>query len=347
MTTTATRPTVAGRSWLARSGRSSRWLTRPGAPLWTAAGLVAAGVGAGLAADRYAAAMLSRILIIGLLTASVTVLVGWCGLASLGQTAPFAVGAYTTGLLAIHHTAAGPVLLLAAATAAAVFSAVTGVAVLRTRGTVFLMVTLAVGELVVTAAARWRILTGGTDGLLAIPATTWWPGTAALRDPRDSYWYVLAVTTMVIAAAVMVVRGPSGLLLRGVRDNEPRLRAAGHPTGRYLLIAYVGAGTVAGIAGSLLVTVQRHVSPADVGFDLAALALLAVVVGGPGSLVGAFAGAAAIVATRDWLAGPWPGHAPLLIGVLLVGTVYLIRDDGILGLIRRAAARLPHRRGQR
>ena len=81
---------------------------------------------------------------------------------------------------------------------------------------------------------------------------------------------------------------------------------------------------------------RPSVSPADAGFDLAALVLLAVVVGGSTSLVGAFAGAALIVVTRDWLAGPWPGHAPLLVGVLLVVVVYAL-PDGIASLapIRR------------
>jgi branched-chain amino acid transport system permease protein len=193
---------------------------------------------------------------------------------------------------------------------------------LRTRGTVFLMVSLAVGELVATAAARWTTITGGTDGLSAIPATRPWPGV----DPRHTYLYVLSVTVVVAGCTALVLRSPVGTLLCATRDNEPRLRAAGHATHRYLYLAFVGAAAIAAIGGSLLITVQRYVSPADVGFDLSALVLLAVVVGGTGSLMGAFAGAALIVATRDWLAGPWPGHAPLLVGALFIAAVYLFPD---------------------
>lgn len=284
--------------------------------------------GAGMVADRYTAATLSRILVIGLLAASVALLAGWCGLPSLGQTAPYAVGAYATGLLAKHHDLAAPVLLLAAAAMGAAFAALTGPVVLRTRGTVFLMVSLAVGELAATAAVRWTGLTGGSDGLFAIPAT--WPGS----EPRHIYLYVLAVTVVVVGATVLTLRSPAGMLLRAARDNEPRLRSAGHPTGRYLYLAYVAAGGIAAVGGSMLVTVQRYVSPADVGFDLAALVLLAVVVGGTESLVGAFAGAALIVATRDWLAGPWPGHAPLLVGALLIIAVYAL-PDGVAGWAAR------------
>ena len=211
---------------------------------------------------------------------------------------------------------------------------VTGLIVLRTRGTVFLMVTLALGELVALAAARWTGLTGGTDGLFGIPATRPWPGLEPLRHPRHVYLYVLVVVVLVVAVTALILRSPAGLLLRAVRDNEARLRAAGHPTGRYLLAAFAGAGAVAAIGGSLLVTVQRYVSPADVGFDLAALVLLAVVIGGATSLLGAFGGGALIVGTRDWLAGPWPGHAPLLVGALLIVAVYTL-PGGIAGLLRR------------
>src|SRR5207248_879758 len=84
----------------------------------------------------------------------------------------------------------------------------------------------------------------------------------------------------------------------------------------YLLAAYTAAGAIAGVGGALLVGVQRYISPADVGFEVAALVLLAVIIGGASSIGGAFVGAALIVATRDWLAGPWPGHAPLLAGTL-------------------------------
>jgi branched-chain amino acid transport system permease protein len=287
----------------------------------TVAGLVVLAA-AGHLADRYTAAMLVRMLVIGLLAVSVALLSQRCGLPSLGQTAPFAVGAYTSGWLATHHHTLGPVLLLASGLAAALFAAATGPMVLRTRGTVFLMVSLAVGELITVASGQWSAITGGTDGMFAIPATRPWPGAETLRDPRDVWLYALVTTVVLVAAVALVLRGPYGLLLDGVRDNEKRLRASGHRTGVYLLVAYVGAGAIAGVGGSLLVTAQRYVSPADVSFDLAAMVLLAVVIGG--SVVGALAGAALIVATRDWLSGPWPGHAALLVGGLLIITVYAL-----------------------
>ncbi len=276
-------------------------------------GLLAAGVAA--LADAYTVITLARILALGLLAVSVAVVTGWAGLPSLGQVAPFAVGAYTTALLARSGVTVGVVQLTAACIAGGLFAAVTGLAVVRTRGTAFLMVTLAVGELTAAVASRWTSLTGGTDGLAGIPAVRPVWTMPALTDDRHVYWYVLAVTALVVAVTVAVLRLPAGLLLTGVRDHEAR-------------------GAIAGVGGALLVGVQRYISPADVGFEVAALVLLAVIIGGASSIGGAFVGAALIVATRDWLAGPWPGHAPLLVGTMLIATVYLL-PSGLAGLIDR------------
>ncbi len=73
-----------------------------------------------------------------------------------------------------------------------------------------------------------------------------------------------------------------GAALRGIRDNEPRMRALGYPTSLYKYGVFVVAGGVAGIAGSLLVAQQRLVTPADLGFTTASFALLAVIIGGAG-----------------------------------------------------------------
>jgi branched-chain amino acid transport system permease protein len=187
---------------------------------------------------------------------------------------------------------------------------------------VFLMTTLAVGQLAAVTAGQAKTLTGGTDGLTGIPATTL-PGGLALVDPAHLFWYTLAVAGLILAVGWWLLQGPAGLLIRGVRDNEPRMHANGHRVYILLLLAYVAAGAVAGVAGSLLVTVQRYISPADVGFHTAALVLLAVAITGTHSLAGAMAAAGAVVAVRDWAAATIPGHGPLLLGLLFITTAYL------------------------
>jgi branched-chain amino acid transport system permease protein len=92
------------------------------------------------------------------------------------------------------------------------------------------------------------------------------------------------------------------------------------------------------MAGSLYVSVQRFVSPGDAGFEIAALALLAVIIGGVGSMWGACVGAAVVIVTRDYLGGYVAGRAPLLLGILFVAAVYLL-PRGIAGVRARWPAR--------
>ncbi|MGW1230739.1 branched-chain amino acid ABC transporter permease, partial [Streptomyces sp. NPDC002530] len=286
--------------------------------------------------DAYSISLAGSALALGLLAMSVTVLTGYAGLPTLGQTAPFAVGAYATANLADAGWTAGPVQLFLSALAAAVFAAVTGPAVTRARGTTVLMITLAVGELTSVVINQVKSLTGGADGLVGFPATRApWSG-EGMTGESELYRYALVVTVVAVAATLLVLRSPAGKLLTGVRGAEARMRASGHPVGRYLLVAYIGAGALAGVGGSLMVSVQQYLSPADVGFEIAAFALLAVVIGGTTSVVGAVLGAGLIVMTRDWVAGSWPGHGPLLLGALFVAAVYVL-PRGLAGLLGGAA----------
>ncbi|WGP13324.1 ABC transporter permease [Streptomyces sp. SH5] len=281
--------------------------------------------------DAYSISLAGSALALGLLAISVTVLTGYAGLPTLGQTAPFAVGAYATANLADAGWTVGPVQIVLSALAAAVFAAVVGPAVIRARGTTVLMITLAIGELTGAVVNQLKSVTGGADGLVGFPATRALWGGEGMLEESELYNYALVVAVVAVALTLLVLRSPAGKLLTGTRGAEARMRASGHPVGRYLLVAHVCAGALAGVAGSLMVTVQQYLSPADVGFEIAAFALLAVVIGGTTSVIGALLGAGLIVATRDWVAGSWPGHGPLLLGVLFVATVYVL-PRGLAGL---------------
>ena len=148
------------------------------------------------------------------------------------------------------------------------------------------------------------------------------------------YYYVLAVFLVLFGVIALLLRSPLGLTLRGLRDNEARLTAVGYHTTRYALAAYVIAGAIAGAAGSLWASAQRFVAPGDLGFEVAALALLAVIIGGVGSMWGACLGAAVVILTRDYIGGNLSGHGPLLLGVLFVLAVYLL-PRGIAGGVRQ------------
>jgi branched-chain amino acid transport system permease protein len=285
---------------------------------------IAVAVAAPWIVDDYTTATLARLLVLGLVAVSVTLLTGVAGLPTLGQTAPFAAGAYAA---AQFDGAAAQ--LLAAVGVGAAFALLTVPLVVYARGVYVLMITLAIGELAITVASRWKSVTGGTDGLIAAPT---------FDTDRARYLYALAVLGALVGLVLLVLRSPAGLLLRASRDDEARMRASGHPVTAYLASAHVAAGGTAGAGGALLVATQQYVSPADFGFDTAALLLLGVVIGGAGSVLGALAGTALVFAARDWLSGLLPGHAPLLLGALFVLTAYLL-PRAVAGFDWRRAVR--------
>lgn len=290
--------------------------------------------------NEYTVTMLSRILVFALLAMSVNLLTGMTGLPTLGQAAYFGVGAYAAALLARGVTDVGVAQLVLAAAVATVAAAVTGVVAVRARGVAFLMITLAIGEIAYSAAVSWEPVTRGTDGISGVPPVVPFWGLSPVRLDGLVYYYVLAVFLLLYAVVALVVRSPFGLALRGIRDNEARMRAVGYPTTRYALAGYCIAGALAGAAGALLVSVQQFVSPGDLGFEVSALALLAVIIGGVGSMWGACLGAALVVLTRDYLGGFVAGRGPLLLGVLFVLAVYLL-PGGVARLARRTWRRSP------
>lgn len=303
-------------------------------------GVIAALVLAGLVVapwvvDDYTTAILARTLALALVGVSVALLTGVAGMPTLGQTAPYAAGAYGCAVLGSRISDVGVVQLAVAAGAGAVLAALTVPLVVHARGVIVLMITLAIGELVVTVLGRWRSVTGGTDGLAGIaPVRPFW-GLPVLASDQARYLYTLVVVATVVGAVLLLLRTRAGLLLRAGRDDETRLRASGHRVPLYLSGAHIAAGAIAGAAGSLLVVAQQYISPADFGFDTSALLLLGVVIGGTASVGGALVGAALVIAVRDWLFGVLPGHAPLVLGALFVATVYLLPTG-----VNRARSRL-------
>ena len=282
---------------------------------------------------------LTRILALALLAVSLDLLVGIGGMPSLGHAAPFGVGAYVAGITARELTPWAPAQLVVAIAAGALLSVVIGWLVVRARGTYLLMLSLAFAEIFHSLATRWESVTGGDNGLVGIPSITLVPGGEPVRLAGIRYWYVLAVALLCFLVVVAVSRSAFGRSLRGVRDNESRMASLGYSTFAIKYKAFVIAGAVAGAAGSLWVVQARFVSPADLAFEVSALALLAVVIGGRGSLWGAVLGAAVVFYIRDEIGPELGGRGPLLLGVVFIAAVFLL-PRGFAGI------RLPRRRSE-
>jgi branched-chain amino acid transport system permease protein len=191
------------------------------------------------------------------------------------------------------------------------------------------MLTLAIGESVHQVADTWKAV-GGSNGLSGMPPISLFGG-SSITAIGYVYWWVLAVAVVVFCVVALVVRSPYGRTLRGIRDNEARMRALGYRPALARFGVFCLAGGVAGIGGALWVAQARFISPGDLGFEVAALALLSVVIGGRGSLWGPCLGAAVVLLVRDNLSTYIGGHGPLVLGCLFIAVVFLV-PRGLSGL---------------
>lgn len=282
----------------------------------------------------------ARILIFVILVLSLDLLVGFAGIVTLGHAAFFGIGAYTAGILSVRLGVADPLLQLAtAAFVAGAFALITGALVLRTRGLTLIMMTLAVSAICLEVANRGTSFTGGADGLAGITVS---PILGLFRFDlygKTGYLYSLTVLFFSWVLIRSIIYSPFGASLAGLRDNRVRMDAVGAPIYRRLILTYVIAGAIAGVAGALLTQTNQFVGLNSLSFELAGELLAMLVLGGVGRLYGAFVGPVLYLIAQDQLAKQFPEHWYLGIGILLV-VVVLFARGGVLGLCDNLLVRI-------
>ena len=276
--------------------------------------------------------VLTSILILSIFAMSLDVLIGHLGYTSFGHAAFFGVGAYAAVIGARLGQPFWSDALIALA-AVVVVALMFGPIALRTTGLAFIMISLALAQALWGLAYRWSSVTGGDNGLSAAlrPA---FPGLGRLESTHAFYYFVVAAFVIVLAALHVVVRSPFGASWRGIRDSEVRMQAVGYNTWLHKYVAYVVAAFFAGIAGVLNASLTGFVSPDALSIGNSATAILMVILGGPGTLVGAALGAGAIGVVREVVSSVTQRWT-LVLGVVYVVTVMFI-PGGLMGIFRRS-----------
>jgi len=167
---------------------------------------------------------------------------------------------------------------------------------LRAVGPYFLIITLALGYLPAALAIRWRGLTGGDDGLV-MPGR---PSLAGISLDSPNRYFFLVSGVMLISVALMaaIARSTFGFGLRGIKESPARMNALGYRTWIYQYVIFVISAAFASIAGALNAFYNLFVSPADFGIDRSFGALVSVILGGAGTLIGPAIGSAVIMVLR-------------------------------------------------
>ena len=278
--------------------------------------------------------LVMRILILAILAMSVDLLLGFTGLSSLGQAAYLGLGAYLAAILATRYQFGLGwdflLVILFGILLGAVMAALFGLLALRAGGVYFLMITLALSQCVWGLAYRWNSLTGGDNGI-NLPGRPVL-GEISLGEDETYFYLVLGFFVASLLLLYVLVESPFGRTLVGIRERELRMRILGYNTWLHKYMAFIIAGAFGGLAGVLWAEVSGQVSPEDLTLTTSVDALLMVVLGGPGTLMGGVFGAAIVLFLREYLSTlvPWWQYA--LGGVYVLAIYYL--PDGLLGLRR-------------
>jgi branched-chain amino acid transport system permease protein len=300
-----------------------------------AAGLVALLGAVALLPSPYYVNIASQILIAAIFALSLNLLVGYAGLTSLGHAAYLGVAAYMVATLTtragLGHLAAAVLALVVTTVMAAGF----GVLALRATGIGFLMITLALGQILWGIAYRWVSLTGGDNGITGLSRPR--PFGLAVDSASAFYLFTLAVAVPTVAALAAFVHSPLGAAVRGTRDQPRRMRALGFDVWRIRLVTFIAGGAGAAVAGVLFVYYNQFIGPQSLGLTASAEVLLMVIAGGAGTLVGPAVGAAIVVLLKNVVSAYITRWVMLLGGVFVLIVLFMPAGivPGLVGSWRR------------
>jgi branched-chain amino acid transport system permease protein len=273
----------------------------------------------------------TQILIYALAALSLNILVGYAGLTSLGHAAYFGGAAYACAWL-ISRAGVDPTIAAVGAVAfGTALAAVFGVLSLRATGLGFLMITLALGQIMWGLAYRWNGLTGGDNGMRMGPRPA--PLGVDISRPMPFYYFTAIVFGVALFCLWRLSRSPFGASLRGTRDQPRRMRMLGHNVWLIQWVAFVMAGFWGSIAGILFVYYNQFISPNTLALQQSAEILLMSILGGAGSLAGPIVGAVVITLVKN-LASSYVDRWNTLLGVIFVVSVMFMPEGLVPGSLR-------------
>ena len=264
------------------------------------------------------------------------ILLGWAGQMSLAQAAFLGIGAYTSAYFTTHvglnFWQALPLSIL--------MSALVGVGVgypcLRLSGHYLALATIGFGIITQLVLINWKAVTNGSDGITGIPAPP--PIGSISFESYGTYFYIVlgfVVLCAYIAARIKATR--VGRAMEAIRENELAASAMGINTTRYKILAFVLAGSYAGLAGSLLAHSIKFISPDSYSFDQSVVFLVMLILGGSSSIGGAILGAALLTLLPEVLR-PLKNSYIMVYGAAVVAMI-IFMPRGLVGLIEAFANR--------
>ena len=289
----------------------------------------AAAIALPLVADDYVVVLTLRALMYSLIVMSFSLLAGQLGLVSLLQSTFAGMAGYGVAILSTRYGWSPGPAALAGMLLTVTSAAVLGLVSLKASGIGFMMLTIALGQMVWALALQWIDLFKGMDGIVSIPT----PAIAGfdLRVARVMYVVAAVAVAVCFWSAHVLIHSRLGLLMRGIQDNAPRMRALGHPVLRARLAAFLIASLYAAIGGILLTWETRVITPVTLDLTRAVWVLTAAVIGGTATLGGSVMGVTVMVALEAVVSQYTDRHV-LVFGLILALAILLL-PNGISAFV--------------
>lgn len=272
----------------------------------------------------------SQILFYAIFAMGLNVLVGYGGLTSLGHAGLFGIASYTTGYMlqvGYGHTEAILVALIVGVGSMAIFAVLS----LRSTGIGFIMITLALGQILWGLAYRWISLTGGDNGINVTSRPA--PFGYSMGSPVTFYYVTFIIFMFAAAFMWLMVRSPFGAALKGTRDQPRRMNALGYHVWLIRFWACMFSGLLTAVSGILFVYYTQFISPQTLSLTSSAEVLLMVISGGPGTLLGPIVGAGLVVVVKNVVSG-FIERWNFLLGAIFVAIVILMPEGLVPGTVR-------------
>jgi branched-chain amino acid transport system permease protein len=279
----------------------------------------------------FAMTLLTEAVILGLFAMSLDMMVGYTRLVSFGHAAAYGLGAYASGWLLLNSGMALPFAIAGAAILTGLVAVGVGWVCTLATGVSFSMLTLAFAQLLYAVAFKWTSVTGGSDGLAGIPRTKGPFGVEVFSTKTGFYYLALSCLVGAFLLCSTLVRSPFGAVLRGIRENEAKSLALGYNTRLYKIAVVAVSYGLGGLAGALYAPFAGFANTELLFWLLSGQALIMVIVGGSGTLIGPILGAAFFMLMEHWLSSYTEAWA-LFFGLVFIGFV-LFAPQGLFGLL--------------
>src|SRR6267154_400725 len=290
--------------------------------------LAAVGVGLPLLDDSYVGVIAQRACIYWILVAGLNLVVGFAGQIAIGWVALLTVGAYTTAVLTAGTVTSAwdPYLALAASgLGGAVFGGIVGLPALRLRTFYFAMTTLGFATIVTQVALAWKSVTGGGIGT---PGPVFpWP----FEPGWGFYYFCFGLAALATWITANIGSSRYGRALVAIRDAEVAAEASGVSKPRLLVLVFLLAGALGGVAGGLFASLQSYITPDAFTFEMSVLFFIAILIGGRGSIMGPLLGTIILTVLPEF-AAPLVAWSTFLYAALLL-LIVLIIPGGIADLL--------------